>query len=292
MAYDRTVAAALSETKSKFTLAEALALDVPPRSQGSRAHDVSVTDYLSQARQSIIDAGGEPRSVSSLLKYRNTALWASTSTASGRSFAWVPGYSFSAHSEARETGLTFEQFAAEPKTRNEIRQDAGRAGNYGPPERAVQSWTSEQKASVAETLIREAPAEKRAAVVREMLADPVVAEQVSEQITDYVASDSKRTAEVISKRRQAEPIREPIHERPARDYDAMVENWVNQASVTLAAESSGNWTPNERSQALLYFMTQILGNRSEPTGEQADLVNDKLESLFSEVEAYVNSQVS
>lgn len=278
MTYERTVTAALSETRGKFALAEALAQDIPPRPQGSRDYETSVTDYLAQARQAIIDAGGEPRAVDTLLKYRNTALWVATSTANGTSFEWVPGCSFTAHNEARETGLSYDDFAADPKTRNEIRRDAGRAGTYGPPEKAVQSWTPEQKAEAA----------------RELLSDPEVAEQISEEITDHVAADSKRTAAVVSKRQAAMPKPEVDEDepRPKRDYEALVERYVNGLSVVLAAESSGQWKPSERSEALLYFMAQILGNRREPTGEQADFVNEKLDSLFDEVEAYANSEVA
>lgn len=272
MSYERTVRAALAETKSKFALAEALAEEIPPRRSGP-SEDATINEYLVEARQSIIDAGGEPRQVQTLREYRLTALWVRGGTSTN--YSWVPGVSYTAHNEARRAGLRYEDFVAAPKTTDEIRRGAGKASTDGPPEKIAQSWTPEQKASVA----------------RELLREPQVAEQVSEEITDYVASDSKRTAEVISKRRQAEPYRE-VQDRPERDYDAMVETWVNQASVTLAAESSGRWTPNERSQALLYFMTQILGSRNEPTGDQAQLVNDKLESLFSEVEAYANSEVS
>lgn len=273
--YERTVNAALSETRGKFALAEALAEDIPPRRSGP-SEDSTIPEYLAEAREEIINAGGEARSVRTLWDYRNAALWVQRGNASN--FGWISGVSFTAHSEAYKSGMSYEEFAAKPLTTDEIRKRAGKAGTDGPPAKIVQSWTPEQKAEAA----------------RELLSDPEVAEQISEAVTDHVAADPKRTAAVVSKRRAAMPTPEVDEEqpRPKRDYDAMTESWVNQASVTMAAESSGKWKPSEQSEALLYFISQILGTRREPTGEQADFVNEKLESLFGEVEAYANSEVA
>lgn len=135
------------------------------------------------------------------------------------------------------------------------------------------------------------PAE-RAELVRETLNDPEVAESVGDAITDYVAADPERTTDVIRKRQEAEGIPEAQPRDTTRDYDALTERHVNGLSMVLAAESSGVWAPSSRSEALLYFVAQVLGNRREPTGEQADLVNERLESLFNEVEEYANSEVT
>lgn len=142
--------------------------------------------------------------------------------------------------------------------------------------------------------VRKASVTQRAEIARELLSDPEVAEQIADDITEHVAADPVRTAHVISKRREHDPTPAPAvaDVRPQRNYDAMVEQWVNLASVTFAAESAGTWKPNEHSEALLYFISQIIGKRSEPTGDKADFVNEKLESLFSEAEAYANSEVS
>lgn len=281
MTYEKTVAAALAETKSKFGLAEALALDVPPRPRGGSAeNDQSVTAYLEQARQAIIDAGGEPRSTLTLRDLRATALWVSSGSGNTTTFNWIPGVSLTAHSEARGVGMSYEEFAANPRSSQKIREEYGKADKTAGPERIAKSWTPEQRASVA----------------RELLADPEVAEAVEDDIVQHVASDPVRTAHVISHRRDADPrvqhVERPDEQRPRRDYDAMVEQWVNLASVTFAAESSGTWQPNEHSEALLYFISQIIGKRNEPTGENAEFVNAKLENLFSEVEAYANSEIS
>lgn len=277
--YERTVTAALTETRGKFALAEALAMDVPPMRTGpTREDEQGLAAYMEEARQAIVAAGGEPRAVGTLKNYRWTALWVSNEIIGN--FDWVEGASFSAHDQARLAGLSRDEFAALPKkTTDAIRRETGRAGTDGPPERIVESWTSEQRASVA----------------KELLSDPDVAEQIADEITEHVASDNKRTAEVISKRRETEAKQAPASEpesRPVRDYDAMVEQSVNLLSVALAAESSGKWTPSERAEALLYFLTQVLGDRKAPTGEQAEFVNEKLNALFDEVEAYANSEVS
>lgn len=139
--------------------------------------------------------------------------------------------------------------------------------------------------------LREASSERKAEIARGLLADPEVAAQIENEIVEHVASDATRTAHVISRRRESEPVRE-IPEKPLRDYDALTETHVNGLSVILAAESSGKWVPDERSSALLYFLTQILGNRQEPTGEMNDLVAGRLESMFAEVEAFANSETS
>jgi hypothetical protein len=154
-----------------------------------------------------------------------------------------------------------------------------------------QNYYSQDDHGEAARRARDLPAEERAALVREALNDPEVAEQVSEQITDYVADDANLTTKVVQKRQKAQPAREP-EPRQARDYDALVEKAVSLLSDSLAAESSQRWVPNSTSRALLYFLTQVLGDRQAPTGEQADLVNEKLESLFAEVEAFANSEAA
>lgn len=278
MTYYRTVKAALAETKSKFELAEALALDIPRRGTRSSSDRHAVLEELAAAREKIILAGGEPRSVDTLDRYRRTALWVYLDVEGV--FRWVPGSSFSSHSEACEVGMSYDDFATKPQTARQIRKSHERQGKDGPPEKVAQSWTPEQRASVA----------------RELLADPEVAEEIAEDITEHVASDPRRTADVVSRRRDAMPVPEhqidPEPVRPQRDYDYLIEQHVNGLSVALAAESSGKFVPSDKSEALLYFLTQILGNRREPTGEQASFVNEKLDNLFAEVEAYANAEAS
>lgn len=169
----RTVAAALGETRSKFGLAEALAVEIPPRRPGPSGDD-SVRDELARARQAILDAGGEPRDVGTLDCYRRTALWVSGDVP--RNFSWIAGVSFSAHDEARKAGMTFDEFMALPsKTTRTVRQAVGRTSPDGP--KIIESWT---------------PAEKQEAA-RRLLAD--------EETLDAVAADSRITCS-ISRARQ------------------------------------------------------------------------------------------
>lgn len=109
MSYERVLAAALAETSSKFGLAEALARDIPAKKRGpTPVNERDVTTALKEAAEAITEAGGEPRAVKTLGDYRMTALWVSTEA--GRNFRWVKGASFSAHSEARAAGLSYQTF--------------------------------------------------------------------------------------------------------------------------------------------------------------------------------------
>ena len=145
------------------------------------------------------------------------------------------------------------------------------------------------------------PVEQRAELVREALQDPEVADQVSEDITDHVAEDPQLTDEVLRKsnsnalhERDNELDKPEPEEKPKskRNYEALTEQWTNLAGVCLAAENSGKWKPGARADALMYFVGKVLGDRREPTGEQANLVNEKLDALFAEVEAYANSEAN
>jgi hypothetical protein len=127
MRYQKTVTAAVAETKSKFRLAEALAEDIPPRQPGP-SEDATIGEYLAEARQAILDAGGEDRSVGTLAHYRKTALW--VRDVNVLNYRWVDGFSFTAHNEARLAGLSYDEFA-----------------------RIIGTWTPEQKANAARELL-------------------------------------------------------------------------------------------------------------------------------------------
>lgn len=135
---------------------------------------------------------------------------------------------------------------------------------------------------------RDLAPEQRAEIVREALTDPAVAEKIEPEITTYVAADDARTQAVMRTRDDA-PAPKPAR-RAETDYDETVGRAVDWISVALGAESSGKWTPSERTEALLYFLTQVLGDRKAPTGENASLVNDKLEELFRDAEQYANTE--
>jgi hypothetical protein len=110
--YKRTVAAAVAETKSKFALAEALATDIPPKRRGP-GPEMTVTEHLILAVLEIKQAGGEPRSVETLAEYRDVAHWVSRGTPGN--YRWISGISFTTHLEANKAGLSYEEFAKNPK---------------------------------------------------------------------------------------------------------------------------------------------------------------------------------
>jgi hypothetical protein len=169
--YDRVVTAALAETQSRFALAEALALDIPPHKDGPAGSGESVPDYLAQARQAIIDAGGEPRAISTLEKYRSTAMWAFSADLGGE-FRWIKDASFSAHQEAWSAGLSWGEFEALPAAERKvdaIRARAGRSVTGGQPAAIAQGWTQEQRVQVIADILRDPQ------TAREVLSDPATA---------------------------------------------------------------------------------------------------------------------
>jgi hypothetical protein len=196
MKYPKSVAAALAETHSKFALAEALANEIPP--ENGRGN-TTVTDALIAARDEIIEAGGEPRSVSTLERYRATARWvAENRTGSGTVFAWVPGVSFTSHREAMEAGTSLAAFSADPKTAREVRADEGKASKDGDPVGIVKGWSEEQ----------------RIAAARELHHDPDVADELARDQTakdEHMAallrtSDSGMKEEAFTPEREREGV--------------------------------------------------------------------------------------
>jgi hypothetical protein len=122
--YERTVHAAVNETHSKFSLGEALALDIAPR-RGRPAHGETSTDrQLSEAREEIVEAGGEPRAVATLRNYRLTALWVKHPKSGD--FRWIDGRCWSVHDEARQRGMSYAEFAAMTNVRVELIREATR----------------------------------------------------------------------------------------------------------------------------------------------------------------------
>lgn len=163
MAFERIIKAALSETRSKFALAEALAIEIPPRRSGP-SDDNIISSYLAKAIQAISDAGGEPRAVLTMADYRKTALWVQGVNAPN--FRWVKGTSFTAHNEARKVGLSYNKFVAMPlKTTDAIRAKAGKAGTDGPPSKIIETWTPAQRVETVRELVKDA------AVARAVIAD-------------------------------------------------------------------------------------------------------------------------
>ncbi len=156
MTYNRTVKAALAETKSKFKLAEALATDIPAKSAGrNRAGTGPIVAELNEARDAIIAAGGEPRAVETMDRYRKTAIWVQDESGT---FRWVPGLSFTAHVEACSAGLKFASFAKNPTKARDTRAANGAKSKDGPlgtrleqasPEEVVEALSHAKPETVA-----------------------------------------------------------------------------------------------------------------------------------------------
>lgn len=142
--YDRTVAAALRESSGLKDLAAALALDIP-KQQGVDGVD----DQLKQVRLEIINAGGEPREVGTLAKYRRVALHFRRTASE---VEWVDGYSYTAHEEAYLTGMSADEFRANPKQARQLRQENGRASKDGDPAKVVEGWSHEQRLAAVKTI--------------------------------------------------------------------------------------------------------------------------------------------
>lgn len=154
--YPKTVSAALSETRGKFSLCEALATEIPLRAAGGagvkRSGDGGVErvdDLLEKAREAIIAAGGEAREVTSLRDYRLTALWVMQSDGS---FRWAP-LSYSAHNQARRSGLDFATWIEAP-TRVDLERAATQRNNAAEVEAAKAAQARAEAALAAEQELR------------------------------------------------------------------------------------------------------------------------------------------
>src|SRR4029077_19179696 len=129
---------------SRFALAEALAVDIPPRRSGPvAAAQLTVMQHLEWAAAEIEQAGGERRSPATLAEYRESAIWVRRGVTSPL-FRWVEGASFSAHTEARKGGLTYPNFKALPShTVDAVREALNRTGTRGTPETVIGKWDHE-----------------------------------------------------------------------------------------------------------------------------------------------------
>lgn len=145
----RVVAAALAETKDKFRIAEALAMDIPPSGD-----DASVRQQLLAVREEILEAGGEPRSYETLKQYRSTALW----VRKNGKFLWVAGASYTAHTSARAKGLTRKNLYDLVKKvghvgDRELRDLTGGASKDGNPSKVSARWTPAQQAEAVKAML-------------------------------------------------------------------------------------------------------------------------------------------
>lgn len=254
--YDRTITAALSETQSKFAIAEALALDIPAEKRGPTPPDeLGVKQRLEAARVAILDAGGEPRTVETLYNYRRTALWVFDFKV--KNFLWVTGASFTAHKEAMLTGLSYDAFCALPdKKANTVRAALGNQDKYPP---APKNWTPEQQVQAA----------------RQVLADPEVArEAFADQKTEKTATEAlTSTPEAADRIYQAA--------REAKIKHARSERGQPEPPHTKAADAKRERIIRFEQVAdeLIAKLADVLDPDLDPTGQRLRFVADNIDAL-------------
>lgn len=190
--YPETVKAALSETRSKFALAEALWNEIPERHRGpSPDEDANIPALLAEAREAIIAAGGEAKEVETLAKYRYVAKWVFVGT--DQNFRWIKGLSFTSHLEARHAYGPdgYETFAADPKNAREIRLAKNKA-QPGPKD-VTQYLSPEQKAQVGADIATSPDPEVAS------LTQSKIAEAETHAAAKALAAVTKRTVEEIER---------------------------------------------------------------------------------------------
>ena len=123
---------------------------------------------------------------------------------------------------------------------------------------------------------------KRAFRDPDLTADVLSDPEVRKAVTDAIGSDPEWTSDVVRSRQDAAGTPKAQPRQRSRDYDKLVDRAVNDLMRAIAAESSGTWTPNTLSEALLYFLGQKLGDRRMPKGD--------FEDEFARIEQYANTE--
>lgn len=121
--YGRIMVAALAMKRSVYSLAEALALDIPPDTENKK--DGRVQAQLEEVAAEIAAMGGDPIAVSTLESYRITALWVLGSGPEAGTFSWREGSSFTAHKRAAKGGMDYDEFAKIPRLVSDITRMLG-----------------------------------------------------------------------------------------------------------------------------------------------------------------------
>lgn len=163
MRFPRSVEAARRIGMEKMELAEALYEEIPPRGKGRRpAGETTSNEMFEQVAQEIFDETGEHYTPVTLKRYRNVAAWVVAGKGPGPDlFQWADA-SWTAHREAFENGLTWEEFTQGKRTKRAVRQQAGistgdvpaaaRAVNENPTEayKLVEGLSKEARDAVVE----------------------------------------------------------------------------------------------------------------------------------------------
>ena len=207
----------------------------------------------------ITEAGGEYRSVKTLANYRETALW--VSPVNGGNFRWMPGISFTVHNEARQAGLTYDQFAANPAaSKRQGREEFhGKPMSDTTPDRAISGWTPEQKTEAARSLI----------------SDPEVANKV------FTDSDSKvRAMEAIHRDDQLKHFN-PLP--PSQPYPHLSED----PDETRLDDHASRVLEDRADIALAIGAMQRVLGRGSDLGDGRDAVESDLDRLARYLSAAV-----
>jgi len=111
---------------AQFALAEAVYAEIPPRGRGRRpAGEATNGEMFDAAAAEILAETGEHYSAKTLEHYRNVAAWAAGGKSSGAgTFPWADA-SWTAHREAFEKNLSWEEFTQGKRTKRAVRQQAG-----------------------------------------------------------------------------------------------------------------------------------------------------------------------
>jgi hypothetical protein len=164
MKYPRSVSAARGVGLGRKELAEALLTEIPPRRGRPPRGQASVEDLLVEAAAEILDETGETYAPGTLRNYRNVAAWVAGNEHVHVSIPWADA-SWTAHMEAYEKGLTWEEFSQGRRTKRAVREQAGaltgdvpaaaRAINVNPDEAAhlVQGLSDQATEAVREALM-------------------------------------------------------------------------------------------------------------------------------------------
>ena len=150
--YERILRAALNMKRSKFAMAEALALDIPKQPNGS---DGSVKAALEEVADQIVDMGGDEVAVATLKAYRLTAFWVS-GPSGGTTFDWRAGSSFDAHKRAMQGGMDYAEFARSPRSSRDIQRMLGQKMPSG-QDKTVEEMTTSERVDMARALAEAEP---------------------------------------------------------------------------------------------------------------------------------------
>jgi hypothetical protein len=144
----------------KKTLAEALFIEIPPRSQGRPpAGTPKVAELLAGAAEEILAETGETYSIKTLSGYREVAAWVAGNSPVHGGVTWADA-SWTAHYEAFQKGLSWKEFSKGKRTKRAVRQQAGAStGDIPAAARAINENPAE-----ADKFIKALSPEGRAAI--------------------------------------------------------------------------------------------------------------------------------